>query len=72
MPMLEVLVIREKPLTQEERKALRWEAETIFQEVLGTPKGRLRVFVLEEGAACPLPQEMGHPPLDEPGGVKGA
>lgn len=49
MPMLEVLVAREKPLTREEREALKEEAEAIFQEVLGTPKGRLRVFVLEEG-----------------------
>ena len=48
MPMLGVLVSREKPLTREEREALKEEAEAIFQEVLGTPKGRLRVFVLEE------------------------
>lgn len=48
MPMLEVLVSREEPLTREEKEALRKEAEAIFQEVLGTPKGRLRVFVLEE------------------------
>lgn len=48
--MLEVLVSRGKPLTREEREALKEEAEAIFQEVLGTPKGRLRVFVLEEEA----------------------
>jgi len=48
VPMLEVLVSREKPLTREEREALKEEAEAIFLEVLGTPKGRLRVFVLEE------------------------
>ncbi|BDG27684.1 hypothetical protein TthSNM66_23200 (plasmid) [Thermus thermophilus] len=50
VPMLEVLVSRGKPLTREEREALKEEAEAIFQEVLGTPKGRLRVFVLEEEA----------------------
>jgi hypothetical protein len=47
--MLEALVSRERPLTEEERRALKEEAEAIFQEVLGTPKGKLRVFVLEEG-----------------------
>ncbi len=51
MPMLEVLVSREKPLTREEKETLKEEAEAIFQEVLGTPKGRLRVFVWQEEAA---------------------
>lgn len=46
--MLEVLVSRERPLTREEKEALKREAEAIFQEVLGTPKGRLRVFLWEE------------------------
>jgi hypothetical protein len=46
--MLEILVSRKAPLTPEEREALRQEAEAIFQEVLGTPPGRLRVLVLEE------------------------
>jgi len=72
VPVLEVLVAQEKPLTQEEREALRREAETIFHRVLGTPKGRLRVFFLEERPVRSLPQEIGHLPLDEPGGVKGA
>jgi len=48
MPLLEILVAREKPLTREEKEALKEEAEALFQEVLGTPKGRLRVFILEE------------------------
>ncbi|WP_152640191.1 hypothetical protein [Thermus filiformis] len=51
--MLEVLVTREKPLTREEKEALKEEAEALFQEVLGTPKGRLRVFILEEREAPP-------------------
>lgn len=47
MPMLEVLVSRKKPLTWEEKEALKKEAEDLFQEVIGTPKGRLQVFVFE-------------------------
>ncbi|GAA6756208.1 hypothetical protein Thermus77420_16840 [Thermus thalpophilus] len=48
MPMLEVLVAAKEPLSQERKEALKQEAEKIFQEVLGTPPGRLRVFILEE------------------------
>ncbi|AEV16343.1 hypothetical protein TCCBUS3UF1_13010 [Thermus sp. CCB_US3_UF1] len=57
MPLLEVLVSRERSLSQEEREALKAEAEVLFQEVLGTPKGRLRVFVWEEA-----PHEGAQPP----------
>ncbi|MGM8836881.1 MULTISPECIES: hypothetical protein [Thermus] len=46
--MLEVLVAGKEPLSQELRERIRKEAEEIFQEVLGTPPGRLRVFILEE------------------------
>ncbi|ADW21782.1 MULTISPECIES: hypothetical protein [Thermus] len=48
MPLLEVLVVRDKPLTREERESLKQEAEAVFQEVLGTPPGRLRVIVVED------------------------
>lgn len=48
MPLLEVLVAREEPLTREERDKLKEEAEAIFQETLGTPKGRLKIVLLEE------------------------
>jgi hypothetical protein len=48
MPMLEVLISRDRSLSEEAKEAFREEAEAIFQEVLGTPKGRLRLFLWEE------------------------
>ncbi|GAA5335667.1 MULTISPECIES: hypothetical protein [Thermus] len=48
MPLLEVLVARKEPLNEERKEAIKQEAEEIFREVLGTPPGRLRVFILEE------------------------
>ena len=48
MPMLEVLISRDRSLSEEAKEAFREEAEAIFQEILGTPKGRLRLFFWEE------------------------
>lgn len=58
MPVLEVLVVRKRPLTREERESLRQEVEAIFQEVLGTSAGRLGLIVVEEitDAEKPLPK----------------
>jgi hypothetical protein len=48
MPMLEVLISRDRSPSEEAKEAFREEAEAIFQEVLGTPKGRLRLLLWEE------------------------
>ncbi|WP_114314064.1 hypothetical protein [Thermus caldifontis] len=55
MPLLEVLVARERPLTREERESLKQEVEAVFHEVLGTPAGRLRVIVVEDIADTEKP-----------------
>ncbi len=44
--MLEVLLDRSKGLTLEEIRGLKEEAKQIFSEVLGTPKERVRVFLV--------------------------
>ncbi|MCS7290178.1 MAG: hypothetical protein NZ699_13695 [Roseiflexus sp.] len=45
MPLLEVLYAAEEPLPLERRRAFAREAVAIFQEVLGTPPGRLRLVI---------------------------
>jgi hypothetical protein len=45
MPLLEVLYAAEEPLPLERRRAFAREAFAIFQEVLGTPPGRLRLVI---------------------------
>lgn len=45
MPLLEVLYAAEEPLPLERRRAFAREAVAIFQEVLGTPPGRLRLSI---------------------------
>lgn len=45
MPLLEVLYAAEEPLPPERRRAFAREAVAIFQEVLGTPPGRLRLVI---------------------------
>lgn len=47
MPMIEVLISTDRPLTRERKAAFAAEAERILGEVLGTPKGRMRLFVIE-------------------------
>ncbi|MFO7172291.1 MAG: hypothetical protein DIU70_004880 [Bacillota bacterium] len=44
MPMLEVVLARETPLSREQKRAFALAAEAICREVLGTPPGRLRVI----------------------------
>jgi len=44
MPMLEVIRSRPEPLSLEQKRAFACEAQQIFQQVLGTPPGRLRLF----------------------------
>lgn len=43
MPFLEVIMSRPEPLTEREKRAFAEEAVKIFQSVLGTPPGRLRL-----------------------------
>ncbi|GIW01448.1 hypothetical protein [Roseiflexus sp.] len=45
MPLLEVLYAGEEPLQPERKRAFAREAVAIFQEVLGTPPGRLRLVI---------------------------
>lgn len=45
MPMVEVLYVRDEPLSVERRRAFAKEAEKILQEELGTPPGRMRLFL---------------------------
>lgn len=47
MPMIEVLVSGDVRLSREQKTAFAREAEAILAEVLGTPKGRMRLFVIE-------------------------
>ncbi|MCS7246234.1 MAG: hypothetical protein NZ696_01315 [Thermomicrobium sp.] len=47
MPMLEVVIAREEPLTVEQKRAFAQEAVEIFRAVLGTPPGRLRLAFYE-------------------------
>ncbi len=47
MPMLEVLRSATDRLEARKKRAFVQEAITIFQEVIGTPPGRLRIFILE-------------------------
>lgn len=44
MPMLEVLRSRPEPLSLEQKRAFAQEVQQIFQQVLGTPPGRLRLL----------------------------
>ncbi|WP_112425835.1 hypothetical protein [Thermogemmatispora tikiterensis] len=48
--MLEVLYAGQKALSAEQRRAFADAAETIFQQVLGTPRGRLRLFFFDLSA----------------------
>ena len=43
MPMLEVVAMREEPLSLEAKRAFARAAVEIFREVLGTPPGRLQL-----------------------------
>ncbi len=43
MPMLEVVIAREEPLSVERKRAFAQEVVEIFREVLGTQPGRLRL-----------------------------
>lgn len=45
MPMLEVIRSRPEPLSLEQKRAFAREAQQIFQQVLGTPPGRLRLLI---------------------------
>lgn len=45
MPLLEVLYAGDEPAPIERRRAFAREAVAIFQEVLGTPPGRLRLVI---------------------------
>ncbi len=45
MPLLEVLYAGDEPVSFERRRAFAREAVAIFQEVLGTPPGRLRLVI---------------------------
>ncbi|WP_273888509.1 tautomerase family protein [Rubrobacter naiadicus] len=47
MPMVEVIHSAEDELKTESRRAFARRALEIFQEVLGTPPGRLRLFFSE-------------------------
>ncbi len=53
MPMIEVLIARDRPVSREARAAFAREAERILREEIGTPPGRMRLFVIE------LPAENG-------------
>ncbi len=44
MPMVEVLYVRDVPLNAGRKRAFAREAEKIFEEELGTPPGRMRLF----------------------------
>jgi phenylpyruvate tautomerase PptA (4-oxalocrotonate tautomerase family) len=50
MPMLEVLYAGQKALSAEQKRAFADAAEAIFQQVLGTPRGRLRLFFFDLSA----------------------
>ncbi|MFN3392919.1 MAG: tautomerase family protein [Meiothermus ruber] len=45
MPMLEVIVARKIQPSPEAKKAFAQEAHQIFAEVIGTPKGRMRLVI---------------------------
>ncbi|MCX7622652.1 MAG: hypothetical protein N2Z82_02680 [Thermomicrobium sp.] len=47
MPMLEVVIAREEPVSVEAKRAFAREAVEIFREVLGTQPGRLRLAFYE-------------------------
>ena len=44
MPMLEVLLASEEPVSSAQKGAFARDAVEIFRDVLGTPDGRLRLF----------------------------
>ncbi len=68
MPMIELLIARERPVSREAKAAFAREAERILREEIGTPPGRLRLFVIE------LPAENGAEALlrPAPGGDDGS
>jgi hypothetical protein len=47
MPMLEVLRSDKEPLSPAQKRLFTREAVKIFQEVIGTPPGRLRLFFID-------------------------
>lgn len=47
MPMLEIIRSAPEALSLGQKRAFALEAEKIFQEILGTPSGRLRLFFQE-------------------------
>jgi len=68
MPMIEVLVSGETPPTREAKAAFAREAERILAEEIGTPPGRMRLFVVELPAenASDVLLGGGDPPREEP------
>jgi len=54
MPMLEVIVAQQAEPSREAQEAFAQEVQQVFQEVIGTPKGRLRLVLY---LVQPLPGE---------------
>jgi phenylpyruvate tautomerase PptA (4-oxalocrotonate tautomerase family) len=59
--MVEVLRSTTDRLEARKKRAFVQEAITIFQEVIGTPPGRLRIFILE----IPLDEDRGETVTDD-------
>ncbi len=66
MPLREVLHAAQEPATSAQKQAFAHAAVEIFRDVLGTPDGRLKVFIYPLGWEDGMEGLLAHPASENP------